>query len=160
MTFNKQFYKKLDFWFSLGMAATLFVFWTQIGRIKNEIAKIVPSVIIVAAWICCLVILIKALFSEDNGDNSKKKTPIAQKLCLLSVLLFSCVMILMAKIIGMYTCLFLVICSISLTIAYMEGKFNKKGILFALLYDVITILVIFLLFNIFLKVSAPTGILI
>ena len=159
MTLNRRFYRKLDFWFGIGLAAVLFVFWTQIGRIKDEAAKVAPSIVIVAAWVCCLVIALKAVLSPDT-DDGKKKTPLKQTLLLLAILLFSVAMILMSKVIGMYTCLFLVICSISLSIAYMEGNFNKKGILFALLYDVITIVVIFLLFHVFLHVSTPNGILI
>jgi len=159
MKLNRLFYKKLDFWFGIGLATVLFVFWTQIGRIKDEAAKMAPSIVIVATWVCCFVIVLKAILST-NVEESKKKTPLKQTLMLVAVLLFSVVMILMSKVIGMYTCLFLVICSISLSITYMEGNFTKKGILFALLYDVITIVIIFLLFHVFLHVSTPNGILI
>lgn len=158
MKLDKCFYKKADFWFGIGMAVALLVFWTQIGKIKEDTAKVMPAVIIVASWLCCLFIIIKALFSESVKKG--KATPRKQTLCLLATLGLSLILLLNIKVIGMYTSLFLTICAISLAITYMEGNMTKKKVLFAIGYDVVIILVIYLLFDVFLKVMTPRGILI
>ncbi len=156
MKLDKCFYKKIDFWFGIGMSATLFIFWSQIGKIKADTAKVMPAVIIVASWICCLFIIIKSLLSESA--KKKKETPRKQTLCLLATLGLSLLFLLNIKVIGMYTSLFLTICAISLAITYMEGNVTKKKVLFAIGYDVVIIFVIYLLFGVFLDVMAPKGI--
>lgn len=158
MKLDKCFYKKIDFWFGLGMAAVLFIFWAQIGRIKADTAQIMPAVIIVAAWLCCLAIIIKSLFTKSVARG--KATPKKQTLCLLATLGLALVFLLNIRLIGMYTSLFLTICAISVAITYMEGNVTRNKILFAIGYDAVIILIIYLLFGVFLNVAAPKGILI
>ena len=158
MTVDKQFYKKQDFWFGLGFSAVLFIFWTQISKIKAETARVMPTVLIIAAWVCCAVISVRAVLSEPAAQ--KKKTPLNQVICLLVVLFFSSIMLIFAKTIGMYTSIFLMICAISLSIEYMEGKLTAKKVLLAICYDLVIIAIIYVLFSVFLQVPAPKGILI
>ena len=155
MKFDKNFYRKVDFWFSLGMAAVLLVFWSQIGRIKADTAKIMPAVIIVASWICCLAILCRSILTEGSGK--KNRSPRKQTVCLLVTLAISIVLIMSMKIIGMYTSLFLTLTAISLSITFMEGNVTWKKVLMTIGYDLAVILVVYLLFGVFLNVAAPRG---
>ena len=158
MTVDKKFFKKIDFWFGIGAAITLLVFWTQIPKIKADTARVMPSVVIVAGWICCVLIVLKAILTE--GKEKKKSVPIKQTICLVVTLAVSVLLILLSEVIGMYTCLFLMICCISLSIVLMEGNVTVKKVLITVGYDFIVILLVYLMFDVFLKVSAPSGILI
>lgn len=158
MIVDKNFYRKIDFWFGLGCAAALFVFWSQITKIKADTARVMPSVVIVAGWICCAFIVIKAILAKR--EEKKGKTPIKQTICLFITLAISVCLILLSEIIGMYTCLFLMICCISLSILFMEGNMTAKKLFVTVGYDFIVILLIYLMFDVLLQVSAPSGILI
>lgn len=155
MKLDRCFYKKTDFWFGIGLAAVLLIFWSQIGKIKADTAKILPAVIIIASWICCLAIIVKSIFSQSVVKG--KSTPKKQVLCLLATLGLSLVILLSCNLIGMYVSLFLTIGIISFAITYMEGTLTWKKVLFAIGYDAIIILVIYLLFGVFLKVATPKG---
>ena len=158
MTVDKKFFKKIDFWFGIGCAAVLLLFWTQIPKIKADAARVMPSVVIVAGWICCALIVLKAILTEEKGK--KKRVPLKQTICLVVTLAISVGLILLSEVIGMYTCLFLMICCISLSIMFMEGNITTKKVLVTVGYDLIVILFVYVMFSVFLKVSAPAGILI
>ena len=158
MTVDKKFFKKIDVWFGRGCAAVLLLFWTQIPKIKADTARVMPSVVIVAGWICSALIVLKAILTEEKGK--KKRVPLKQTMCLVVTLAISVGLILLSEVIGMYTCLFLMICCISLSIMFMEGNITAKKVLITVGYDLIVILFVYVMFSVLLKVSAPSGILI
>ena len=140
------------------LVAVLLLFWTQIPKIKADTARVMPSVVIVAGWICCALIVLKAILTEEKGK--KKRVPLKQTICLVVTLAISVGLILLSEVIGMYTCLFLMICCISLSIMFMEGNITAKKLLITVGYDLIVILFVYVMFSVLLKVSAPSGILI
>ena len=157
MQINKEFYKKLDFWFGIGIILGLMVFWSQIPKIRSETAKVMPSIIIIGGWLCCSVIIIKTIFA--TSPKKPNIVPRKQTLILLGILTFVTLVLLSLRAIGMYSSLFLAISAVSLSITYIEHGMDVRKMIHSILYDVIVITVIFFLFNIFLKVNTPKGIL-
>ena len=157
MQINKDFYKKLDFWSGIGIILGLMVFWSQIPKIRSEAAKVMPSIVIIGGWICCIIIIIKTIIAEPQ--KKPKALPRKLTLILLGVLAFVTLVLLSLKVIGMYVSLFLAISAVSLSITYIEHGMHARKMLYSILYNVIVITVIFFLFNIFLKVNTPKGIL-
>jgi hypothetical protein len=96
-----------------------------------------------------------------SGGNAKKHGLTVPKLTLIKtgLLVFIFGMLMLVRIIGIYTCIFLINSAIILTITCVEYGLNRKKLLRMLLYNFIVTVVVFVLFNIVLGVLTPEGLL-
>lgn len=149
---------KADFCVGLGIMLFMVVMWTQTLELADTV-RLLPRIVIIVGGLCGLGITIKSFLKE--GETARhQKTPRKVKIAALIVAATIFLMLLLTEVIGMYTCLFIMICCISIAITYMESGWDLRKILFALLYDAIVIAIIYVMFHVVLSLNTPTGFLI
>ncbi len=151
---------KSDLFLGIGSIGLLAVLWSQTYKLKGN-AGLVPRAILIVGAIAAILICINAFTMKEGADEEKKpKTPGMLILIGCCVFAFVVAMMLLVEVIGMYVCLYASIAAISVSMTVLENGWNWKKIGIALLYDLIVILLIYLLFHTFLKINTPTGALI
>lgn len=155
----KHIKNKADFFVGLGIIAFIVVIWTQTFELADTV-RMLPLIVMAIGILMGLGILIMSFFRAGNQEKKPKSNSVNMTVIGIILLAFNVVMMMITEVIGMYTCLFLIITSISLTITCVRYGFAWKEVLSAILYDVVVIVIIFLLFNTFLGLSTPTGVLI
>ncbi len=155
----KHIKNKKDFFVGLGIVAFITVMWTQTFELLDTV-RLLPRAVMAISAVMGLGILIKSFFGKGNEVKKPQKNTGNVMAMGMALLVFSIVIMRFVEVIGMYTCLFLIITALSLTLAYVGYGFTWKKVLMTLLYDVVVIVIIFLLFNTFLGLNTPTGVLI
>lgn len=151
---------KSDLFLGIGSIGLLAVMWSQTYKLKGN-AGLVPRVVLIVGAIAALLICINAFTLKEGVEEKKKpKTPGILIVIGCCVFVFIVAMMLLVEVIGMYTCLYACIAAISVSMTVLENGWNWKKIGIAMLYDLIVILLIYLLFHSFLKINTPTGALI
>lgn len=142
----------------LGIIAFIVVIWTQTLELSDTV-RLLPRIVMAIGMLMGLGILIMSFFGTGNEVKKPPRSNSAQTTAIGIVLLvFAVVMMLLVKVIGMYTCLFLIITALSLTITWVREGFTWKKVWATILYDVVVMVIIFVLFHTFLGLSTPDGV--
>jgi hypothetical protein len=143
----------------LGIVVFLIAVYSQTADLEDSV-RLFPRAVMLIGLLMGIGIIIKS-FITPNG-NKKDDVRIGSKLMFIKIalLLFIFGMLMLVKIIGIYTCIFFIISAISLTVTCVEYGLIWKKILFMSLFNLIVTAAIFILFNMVLGVLTPDGLLI
>ena len=150
---------KGDLWLGIGSIVVLAILWSQTYKLKGQ-ASMFPRLVIICGAVAALLVIVKAFTTKPVEKKNKGKMSLDIVLPAVCVFAFIVVMMLLAEVIGMYVCLFFSIAAISVSITVMESGWNGSKILLALLYDLVVIVLVYLLFSVFLEINMPKGMLI
>ena len=150
---------KTDFFLGLGIIAFMAFVWTHTFKLPQSV-RMVPRFVLGVSIMAGAGISIQSLFRKDSqgerhGSRFSSKTAIE-----ISLLVFSIVMLLLVRAIGMYVSLFLILTAISLVIVHFQDGLTLRNGLSTVFYDAMVGVVVYLLFHVVLRVSTPSGVLI
>ena len=143
----KQIKNKTDAWTGLGIIVFIIIVYLQTVDLEPAI-KLLPRVVMAIGLLMGIGIFVRSFISENTKVNKKEIKDLKLLVIKAALLLFIGGMLLLVKTIGMYTCIFLVISAITLTITCIEHGFVRKKILFMVFYNLmVTALVVMRLLN-------------
>lgn len=155
---TKSVLHSIDFLFGIGSLITFIIFWSQLGKLNDQV-KIMPKIVMLIGIISAIIIIIRSL--RNPVENTAKQYD-RSRYIISGFIVFAVVSLLLwfSETIGMFLSLFLSLLVLSCSICIKEKYFDWKRIGLFALYDLAVTVVLFIFFHVFLSIDTPSGFLI
>lgn len=145
-------FKKADIYVSLAMFAFSGIILFQVFNTKIEESRLMPIMIFVLAFASALALLVQTVRGKDNvAEIGELK--FSKKELIVTVILFGCYYLI--KVLGFYSSVFLLTLGVSLVLWELKKPIN---VLWLLIYNIVLIVLLYVVFGNLFGMVMPSGI--